>query len=232
MINIKGVANNPEERYKKYRETLRQKYLYRIGEQYENLTIVDIVKSEKKTLCRCHCKCGKFKNVEYYNLKSGKVRSCGCLRKETISKYASENNHNNNYGYQWYFIQNDEKINCDSSYEAIYANFLLSNNINFEYHNKIFKLDNGIRYTPDFYLIDTDEYIEIKGSYWEKEKIKKINTIKEKININLRFVYWDEIKEIAKIPYCQSSGIIRAAKRAGCSPEDYVAHSKYLQQLK
>lgn len=48
MINIKGVANNPEERYKKYRETLRQKYLYRIGEQYENLTIVDIVKSEKK----------------------------------------------------------------------------------------------------------------------------------------------------------------------------------------
>lgn len=163
---------------------------------------------------------------------SGKVQSCGCLQKEKFSKYASENAHCTNYNYDWYFIKNNIKVKCDSSYEVMYANYLIKNNINFEYHNKTFKLKDGMRYTPDFYLTDTDEYIEIKGSYWEKENQEKIESIKDLIDVKLTFVRWEDIKTIANIPYCQSSGVIRASKRVGEKPEDYIAQSKYLKQLK
>lgn len=36
----------------------------------------------------CKCDCGNFKITTSSDLKSGKVRSCGCLRKETTSKMA------------------------------------------------------------------------------------------------------------------------------------------------
>ena len=83
-----------------------------------------------------------IKRIKYYDIKSGKVVSCGCYQKEQASKTGSTtglNNYKNNYC--WYFIKNGEKIMCRSGYEVIYANYLIQNNINFQYEPKCFKLD-------------------------------------------------------------------------------------------
>lgn len=35
----------------------------------------------------CHCECGSVKDAASHKLKDGSVRSCGCLRRETITKH-------------------------------------------------------------------------------------------------------------------------------------------------
>lgn len=58
-----------------------------------------------------------------------------------------------------------------SSWEIAYAKYLDKNNIKWLYESKIFDLGDTT-YTPDFYLPETDEYIEIKGWWRDKSKIK------------------------------------------------------------
>ena len=44
------------------------------------------VNAQKRPLWLCECSCGNQKIVEESKLKSGHTRSCGCLKKEAISK--------------------------------------------------------------------------------------------------------------------------------------------------
>ena len=65
---------------------------------------------------------------------------------------------------------------CQSSWELAYVIYQLEHNINFKRNTKGFsyKLD-GIQrsYFPDFYLIDEDTYVEIKGYYDNKTQEKE-----------------------------------------------------------
>lgn len=54
-------------------------------------------------------------------------------------------------------------INMRSSWEVLYAEYLDSLGIAWIYEPKFFKLSNGHRYTPDFYLSELNEYHEVKG---------------------------------------------------------------------
>lgn len=48
----------------------------------------------------CLCDCGNIKNLKYFDIKSGKVVSCGCYQKEQASKTGSTiglNNYKNDY---------------------------------------------------------------------------------------------------------------------------------------
>jgi hypothetical protein len=58
-----------------------------------------------------------------------------------------------------------------SSWEAAYAKYLTKNHIKWQYESKTFDLGN-MTYTPDFYLPETDTYVEIKGWWRDKAKIK------------------------------------------------------------
>ena len=60
---------------------------------------------------------------------------------------------------------------------------LNKNNLYWEYEPKTFKLSDGSAYTPDFYLIDTDEYIEIKGWLHSEWLSKYIQFQKEYSNV-------------------------------------------------
>jgi len=60
-----------------------------------------------------------------------------------------------------------------SGWEEAYAKYLDKNNVKWEYESKTFDLGNTA-YTPDFYLPDTNEYIEIKG-WWRKDAETKFN---------------------------------------------------------
>lgn len=50
-----------------------------------------------------------------------------------------------------------------SAWEKSYINWLTKNGVDYYYERDTFKLSSGASYVPDFYLPNTDEYIEIKG---------------------------------------------------------------------
>lgn len=61
------------------------------------------------------------------------------------------------------------------SWELAYAKFLDANNINWVRNTESFPYEfrgKTRRYTPDFFLVDTGEYVEIKGFQTEKDEAK------------------------------------------------------------
>jgi len=62
------------------------KFIDLTGRQYFNLTVVSRNKSfVGKTMWDCLCDCGNMTIVDSRNLRTGKVKSCGCLRKKTMA---------------------------------------------------------------------------------------------------------------------------------------------------
>ena len=62
------------------------------GQTFGRFTVISFagVDNEGKALWNCKCKCGNEKVVRSYHLRSGRVRSCGCLQKELLSKRVKE----------------------------------------------------------------------------------------------------------------------------------------------
>lgn len=62
-----------------------------IGQKFGRLTVLKYVYSKyKKRHWLCQCKCGNVSIVSTSQLKSGKTKSCGCLRRETTSQNAKK----------------------------------------------------------------------------------------------------------------------------------------------
>jgi hypothetical protein len=58
-------------------------------------------------------------------------------------------------------------------WELALAHVLDERNVEWEHEPEPFKLSNGMRYTPDFYLPEADQYIEVKGRQmkdWPKKR--------------------------------------------------------------
>ena len=62
----------------------------KIGEKINKLTICDRAPNGKgaKTRVICKCECGKYTVINLQDVKSEKVKSCGCLYKDTPNKYS------------------------------------------------------------------------------------------------------------------------------------------------
>ncbi len=75
-------------------------------------------------------------------------------------------------------VQKGKLVKLRSTYEKVYAEYLRSNDIKFLYEPKSFKLSNGKSYVPDFYLKDTDEYVEIKG-FASKGQLEKYTLFRQ-----------------------------------------------------
>jgi hypothetical protein len=75
----------------------------------------------------------------------------------------------------WYYSDIAGKVYLDSSYEIKYARHLDKNNVKWKRNNKKFPYThNGEErnYIPDFYLIEKESYVEIKGYKTERDKSK------------------------------------------------------------
>jgi len=76
---------------------------------------------------------------------------------------------------QWYNSPIAGNVYLRSTYELEYAKWLDRNNINWKQNYKKFPYEfkGDVKfYYPDFYLPDSDEYIEVKGYITEKDKCK------------------------------------------------------------
>lgn len=79
------------------------KYAKYIGAKYGRLTVIGIYDYKQISngrainykMCECECECGKRVNVRIVNLRSGRTKSCGCLRKYS-DKLKKETGSNNN----------------------------------------------------------------------------------------------------------------------------------------
>jgi len=86
------------------------------------------------------------------------------------------------------------KIYFRSLWEANFAKFLDLSEIAWHYESKAFDLGTAT-YTPDFYLVDFDCYVEIKGR-WQGLAKKKFNFVKNHFNIRLKLFDERKLKQI------------------------------------
>lgn len=207
-----------------------------IGEKYNSLTIIDYCidnrRNQRGYRCVCLCDCGNKTIQSYADLKNGKVVSCGCVGKEkqsiTGSFIGKENYHN---GYHWYFIQKDKRVHCRSGFEVIYANYLMDRNISFLYEPQTFVLSKAQRYTPDFYLVKENKWIEIKGSFNNGKNFHQQNKIAmfEKSH-DIEVLFWEDLVQHCNLAFKAYSTYIRAGRNSGLSVEDYFAFKIYNQR--
>lgn len=115
--------------------------------------------SQKVYKYKATCKtCGKDRG---YVFKSALNNNCpSCARKLSTKKTIN----NNDNGLKM-FVDTplQGQLQVRSSYEFFYCNYLNSKSIKYLYEPTKFKLSDNTTYTPDFYLLEEDKYIELKG---------------------------------------------------------------------
>ena len=96
----------------------------------------------------------------------------------------------------WYTMKNGDRCYLHGSWEVAVAKFMDSKNINWKRNKQLFPyIFNGSThsYIPDFYIVDFDFYVEVKGYETDKDRAKwgsfphtlKIIRFKEFSNLDL-----------------------------------------------
>ena len=84
-----------------------------------------------------------------------------------------------------------------STFEANYARILLYENKKYDFEKHHFKCKDGSIYIPDFYIIEENTFVEIKGRLSDTKGIKKFKEISEKeTKYNWLFIGPDEYEEL------------------------------------
>jgi hypothetical protein len=164
------------------------------NQRFGRLTAIERVEVKNgNSIWKCKCDCGNYKNIYAAELKKngiGKgVKSCGCLKHELCVEKGMilANNHSR---CRREFILNEVKFK--SGYEFVFAEYLTSRNIKWEYEPRRFNLSSGVSYTPDFFLPEKNEWIEVKG-YLLPHSEEKINLLEKEYGIKIKMVYLEEI---------------------------------------
>ena len=93
-----------------------------VGQKFGRLTVVKRAENDKKGNTRwlCSCSCGNQATVCAYHLKSGAIRSCGCIKKEMLSN--RENTHHKS-NTRLYMLWNGIKQRCFNSNHKNYNRY-------------------------------------------------------------------------------------------------------------
>ncbi len=163
-----------------------------IGKRFGRLIIIGLdeeqTQARQKTCFICQCDCGNTAIVSRDFLRSGHTQSCGCLRLESESKNGSTTGIENSRlasKYTWHVNVDGKRINLRSGLEQIYAEYLIRNNVRFAYELVRFQLAPSMTYTPDFYLYESDEWVEVKGyasPVWETKR-RLFTRLGNKLNV-------------------------------------------------
>ncbi len=124
-----------------------------------------------------HCKEKKCNNIiGYPTWRKGKGRCLTCSNRGIYNSRFGKTIKPNWGKYK--------RINMRSSWEIRFAQFLDLSGYKWQYESKTFDLEDTT-YTPDFYIPQWDLYIEIKGYFSDKAKIKlkKFKKLYKKIHL-------------------------------------------------
>jgi hypothetical protein len=176
---------------KKHSEETIKKHIERLkGKTFEELYGVEKANKLKKDL--------SIRNSGENNPFYGMTHSEISLKRMSITqkKIARKGKNSNFYGKKYWPKRGKEliydNIRFRSNWELLTAKYFDTNNIKWQYEPKVFILNDEMTYTPDFYLRDSNKWIEVKG-YWYDDAIIKYN---EFISIfkNIEIEIWDEVK--------------------------------------
>jgi len=128
----------------------------------------------------------KYFGKKETDIRNQKVKSCLCSEKAALNY-----NLKNLYGTIVYYDSlNNGKVRFRSNLERQFAEFLDRSGVKWVYEYKSFPyIDKDGRrrtYTPDFYFVEKDRYIEIKGYKRDKDEYK-VNKLKE-IGIDIMII--------------------------------------------
>jgi len=56
------------------------------GQRYERLIVINTFTKNGRGWLQCQCDCGKVIDIRYQNVRNGRTKSCGCLRKEVMAQ--------------------------------------------------------------------------------------------------------------------------------------------------
>lgn len=88
--------------------TMRPETLALVGQNFGRFTVIEMYRKNRKTYARCRCECGREAHPTICSLKSGKSKSCGCLRLEATSTHGMS-------GTKFYKAWGSMKIRCTSN---------------------------------------------------------------------------------------------------------------------
>lgn len=149
------------------------KKLNLLNQKFGRLTVISQEPSKGgKTIWKCLCECGNITTVTSTNLTCGKINSCGCIRKEQITKrnithnqrhtklynvwksmkqrcYNPKNSYYHNYGKRGIGVCSEWLNNFQSFYDWSYANGYSVENQNDEIHKlTLDRIDVNGNYEP------------------------------------------------------------------------------------
>jgi hypothetical protein len=178
----------------------------------------------------------------------GKPKSEAHKKKLSESKKGAKNpgfgKKSNRHGKRyWVKCPNGKTVSMRSTWEAAYAGWLDEQKIYWEYEPKTFILKDGSAYTPDFYLEQTDEWVEVKGwlTRHNKKQIAaflKIHPDKNLIIANRKYLtkkgidlkrIWFTSKPKIQCRFCKKRFHKKESKQFLCSVScrnKYVAQNK------
>lgn len=135
-----------------------------------------------------------------YVFKASIGKDCLSCSKKKYYSFNKNRNSNGSFIRTSHETPNQGSVTVRSSYEAFYIEYLNSNNINYLYEPKVFSLSTGETYLPDFYLIETNEYIEIKGRELKEYKNKFELFKKENPEVNVKILKLNDLKQLGFSP--------------------------------
>lgn len=117
--------------------------------------------------------------------KPGHKHSVGTRRQQSMSRTQYLETHHD-HGLQWYEVSCGSVIvKVQGTWEKRVAEWLTENGVRWERRRLHFL---GHRqYTPDFYLIDHDVYVEVKG-FWRDRDIYKMYLVLDEHDVDIRVV--------------------------------------------
>lgn len=122
--------------------------------------------------------------------------------KENLSKSAWNNKGNGFAKVKFYKVWCpflEKEVSVQGTYELKYSRYLNENNILWDRGKHIslqytrFDTDIVRNYYPDFYLPNSNEYVEIKGYFGETDKIKMNLVMNQNPNIRLRILLLEDL---------------------------------------
>ncbi|WP_027842513.1 NUMOD3 domain-containing DNA-binding protein [Mastigocoleus testarum] len=98
------------------------------------------------------------------------------------------------YGYSGFYREHCLR----SSLEYIYARYLDYMNIDWTYEHKTYVLSNGVRYKPDFLLLENEEFVEIKGIFNFENDLPKIQQFESDYNVKVTILQEKDLRKLIK----------------------------------
>jgi len=175
------------EEHRKYQRDLFEMYFK------SDLGLDDIAKELKMDRHAISRNFTKFFGKEKTIKRNQRVKSCLCSEKAALNY-----NPKNKYGTVVYYDSlNNGKVRFRSKLEKQFAEFLDRSGVKWVYEHKAFpyidKKGKRRTYTPDFYFVDEDRYVEIKG-YKKNSDKHKVDKLKE-IGINIKIIGKGEFED-------------------------------------